>query len=229
MGKQAVSAVVAAAGASSRMDLKCGGSKQLIEIAGKPVVARTLEIFNASPYICEIVVSARGCDIDRIREIAGAFSKVKSITEGGGTRFESVAGAVRRVSHESDYVAVHDGARCFVTLGDIEKVALCAFSTGAAAAGCRVTDTLKRVDAGGRIEQTLERGNLWAVQTPQIFLKDWYLRALELFCLPAGASPPPDDCYIMESAGYSVTVVECSKYNLKLTDRQDLEFFERIT
>jgi len=218
-----ISAIIAAAGKSSRMDLKDGESKQFIEIAGKPVIYRTLEIFNASPYICEIIISARDCDIIKIKEIAGAFNKVKSITEGGVTRLESVAKAVRRVSHDADYIGVHDGARCFITLEDIEKVALRAFETGAASAGCKVTDTVKRVDSDGNIIETLERGYLRAVQTPQIFLKDWYLRALE--CADINA---PDDCYILESAGYKVAVVECSKYNLKVTDAQDLEFLNGV-
>ena len=219
-----ISAIIAAAGKSSRMDLKSGESKQFIEIAGKPVIYRTLEIFNASPYICEIIISARGRDIGRIEEIAGAFNKVKSITEGGGTRLESVAKAVKRVSHDAAYIAVHDGARCFITPEDIEKVALRAFETGAASAGCKVTDTIKRVDSEGNIKESLERDFLRAVQTPQIFLKEWYLRALE--CADINS---PDDCYIIESAGYKVVVVECSKYNLKVTDGQDLKFLSRIS
>lgn len=216
-----ISAVIAAAGKSSRMNLKDGESKQFIKIGGKPVILRTLEIFNASTYISEIIISARDCDIDRIRELVGAFEKVKSITEGGGTRFESVAGAVKRVSYDADYIAVHDGARCFITHEDIEKVALRAFETGAAAAGCKVTDTIKRVDCeSGNITETLNRDFLRAVQTPQIFLKDHYLQALENADINA-----PDDCYIMESAGYKVAVVECSKYNVKITDEQDFAFF----
>jgi len=220
-----ISAIIAAAGKSSRMNLKDGESKQFLEIDGKPVIQRTIEIFNASPYICEIIVSARGCDINKIKEIAVAYNKVKSVTEGGETRFESVAGVVGRVSHDADYIAVHDGARCFVALEDIEKVALCAFKTGAASAGCRVTDTIKRVDSNGRIEQTLERENLRAVQTPQIFRRDWYMHALRVIERMGAGSACPDDCYIMEQAGYSVEIVECSKYNIKVTDEQDLAFW----
>ena len=222
MGKE-ISAVIAAAGSSSRMNLKSGESKQFLEISGKPVILRTLETFNASSYISEIIISARERDIGRLEEIAGGLKKVKCVTAGGATRLESVAKAARRVSRDADYIAVHDGARCFVMLGDIEKVALRAFETGAAAAGCLVTDTMKRVDLHGNITETLERDCLRSVQTPQIFLKDWYMRALEGADINA-----PDDCYILESAGYKVSVVECSKYNLKITDEQDLNFFNYI-
>ena len=218
-----ISAVIAAAGQSSRMNLKDGGSKQFIEIAGKPVLVRTLEIFNRSPYISEIIISVRECDIDRIKETAGRFNKVKSITGGGLTRLESVAKAVKRVSHDAAYIAVHDGARCFITPEDIKKVALRAFETGAASAGCKVTDTIKRAD-GGVIAGTIEREHLYAVQTPQIFLKDWYLQALDGF-IKSGEINAPDDCYILEKAGYKVALAECSRYNLKITDSQDLEFF----
>lgn len=219
-----ISAIIAAAGSSSRMALAGGGSKQFIEIGGRPVICRTLEAFEASAYISEIIISARGCDIGRLEGLAGQFSKITGITEGGGTRFESVAKAVRRVSQCAGYIAVHDGARCFIAPGDIEKVALRAFETGAAAAGCRVYDTVKRVDGAGNITATLGREDLRAVQTPQIFRKDWYMQALE----GAGADAP-DDCYILESAGYAVQIVECSRYNLKVTDAQDLEFLRRIT
>jgi len=221
-----ISAVIAAAGKSSRMNLTNAGideSKQFAEINGKYVIGRTLEVFERSEYIHEIIVSARGCDIGRFEQLASGFSKIKSITEGGETRLESVAGAVGRVSQWADYIAVHDGARCFVTPEDIEKVALMAFETGAATAGHKVIDTIKRVDCGGNIEETLERSSLYAVQTPQIFLKERYLRALENADINA-----PDDCYIMERAGYIVSIAECSRYNLKVTDRQDLEFLNLL-
>ena len=220
-----ISAVIAAAGKSSRMNLTNAGideSKQFAEINGKYVIGRTLEVFERSEYIHEIIVSARGCDIGRFEQLANGFSKIKSITEGGETRLESVARAVGRVSQWADYIAVHDGARCFVTLEDIEKVALLAFETDAATAGHKVIDTIKRVgcDVSRNITETLERSSLYAVQTPQIFLKKWYLRALENADINA-----PDDCYIMEQAGYIVSIAECSRYNLKVTDRQDLEFW----
>ena len=243
MVKPKISAVIAAAGSSSRMNMnpeeggeggdgREGGSKQFIEIGGKPVIYRTLEVFEASGYISEIIIAARRCDIGRLEKLAGGFSKIKSITEGGETRLESVAEAVRRVSQSAEYIAVHDGARCFVRLEDIEKVALCAFKTGAAAAGCRVYDTVKRIeggrsgnddDNGGRIAETLPRGSLRTVQTPQIFLKELYLSALE-----NADTNAPDDCYILERAGYKVTVAECSRYNIKITDAEDLKFLSML-
>jgi 2-C-methyl-D-erythritol 4-phosphate cytidylyltransferase len=79
------------------------------------------------------------------------------------------------------------------------------------------------VDSAGNIKETLERDYLCAVQTPQIFLKDWYMRALE-----RAVPNAPDDCYILESAGYKIAVVECSRYNFKVTDGQDVEFLSRI-
>jgi 2-C-methyl-D-erythritol 4-phosphate cytidylyltransferase len=79
------------------------------------------------------------------------------------------------------------------------------------------------VDGEGNITATLERGFLRAVQTPQIFRRDWYLRALE-----NADNNAPDDCYIMENAGHKVHIVECSRYNLKVTDNEDLEFLKRL-
>ncbi|MCL2100067.1 MAG: 2-C-methyl-D-erythritol 4-phosphate cytidylyltransferase [Oscillospiraceae bacterium] len=216
-----ISVIIAAAGQSSRMNLKNGASKQFIEIAEKSVLRRTLEVFDASPYTSEIIISARESDIDKVKKISKDCNKIKTITAGGATRFESVKKAAGYIPPGSDYIAVHDGARCFVSLGDIEKVALKAFETGAAAAGYKITDTVKRVESGV-ITHTFERKFLYAVQTPQIFLKEHYLKALE-----SANGDEPDDCCILERAGYKVFVVECSRYNIKITDELDLEFFSR--
>ena len=216
-------AVIAAAGQSTRM---CApGSKQFIEIGGKTVIEKTIAVFDSCPYIDEIIVAARAEDIEKIREIAAGagFSKLKNIVAGGQTRRESVASAVAAVSGDMDFIAIHDGARCFVTHGDIEKVLFKAFETGAAAAGTKVTDTIKTVGVSGKITGTPARELLWAVQTPQIFAKDLYIEALGK-C----ESDVTDDCAVAEGAGYTVCVVECSRYNIKITDAQDLEFVKGL-
>ena len=225
MDGKKVCAVIAAAGKSSRMGLDGGTSKQFIEIGvgGETVIGKTMAIFDSCNYIDEIIVAARPEDTDKIRKIAKSnnLSKVIDIVAGGETRLESVANAVELIGGHIDFIAIHDGARCFVSHEDIEKVTLKAFETGAAAAGTKVTDTIKFADDSGNIIKTIDRELLWAVQTPQIFSKDLYISSLKK--LKSGAIIT-DDCAVVENAGYKVSIVECSKYNIKIIDAQDLIF-----
>jgi len=218
-----VCAIIAAAGKSSRMNLT--GSKQFIELSGKTVIEKTVTVFNSCNYIDDIIIAARREDTEKVREIinkAGLY-KVRNIIPGGKTRRESVSNAIGAVGEDIDFVAIHDGARCFISHEDIEKVLLKAFETGAAAAGTKVTDTIKTINHDGSIANTVDRDFLRAVQTPQIFSKDLYISALNQ-CEEAVT----DDCAVVENAGYPVNIVECSKYNIKITDNQDLDFIESI-
>jgi len=216
-----VCAIIAAAGKSSRMNLADGMSKQFIEIGDKTVIEQTVTVFNSCNYIDEIFIVAREEDIDKLWEIVKSanLNKVVNIIAGGETRRESVFNAVQKVNDYIDFIAIHDGARCFISHEDIEKAILKAFETGAAAAGSKVTDTIKSVDDNNNIIRTVDRNFLWAVQTPQIFAKDLYLSALQK-C----QNNVTDDCAVVENAGYRVSIVECSKYNIKITDTQDLNF-----
>lgn len=235
-----VCAVIAAAGRSSRMNLANGMSKQFIQISGKTVIEKTVTVFNSCRYIDEIIIAAKSEDIDKMREITkiSGLSKVKNIIAGGETRRESVFRAVREISEDMDFIAIHDGARCFITHDDIEKVILKAFETGAAAAGTKVTDTIKRaecVNGDNLIKETLNRDFLWAVQTPQIFRKDIYVHAIDIMEICESANNinninniVTDDCAVVENAGHPVSIVECSKYNIKITDMQDLVFLNGV-
>jgi len=216
-----VCAIIAAAGKSSRMNLANGISKQFIEIGGKTVIEQTVTVFDSCDYIDEIIIVARHEDIEKLWEIVRSanLNKVVNIIAGGETRRESVFNAIKKVSGYIDFIAIHDGARCFISLEDIEKVMLKAFETGAATAGTKVTDTIKLVGDDNNIIRTVDRDFLWAVQTPQIFSKDLYLSAL-INC----NENVTDDCAVIESSGHSVSIVECSRYNIKITDTQDLNF-----
>ena len=221
-----VCAVIAAAGQSSRMNLADkNSSKQFIKINGKTVIEKTITVFDSCGYISEIIVAARPEDTEKIKEIikSAGLRKVKDIVAGGETRQESVSNAVKSVGDDIDFIAIHDGARCFISHEDIEKVILKAFETGAAAAGTKVTDTIKLVgDNNCDIIRTLNRDSLRAVQTPQIFSKDLYISALRQ-CKNANIT---DDCAIVENFGHTVSIVECSKHNIKITDSQDLKFMQ---
>ena len=217
-------AIIAAAGRSSRMGLEAGSSKQFLEIGGKTVIEKTVTVFAFCEFVDEIIIAARSEDIQKIWEIAKSanFKKLKNIVAGGETRQESVKRAFFEISRDVAFVAIHDGARCFVSGEDIKKVILKAHETGAAAAGTKITDTVKLAE-GEKISRTLDREYLWAVQTPQVFSRDMYLSAMQ-----SSKKDYTDDCALLENAGYEVSIVECSKYNIKITDAQDLEFLKGI-
>jgi 2-C-methyl-D-erythritol 4-phosphate cytidylyltransferase len=199
-------------------------SKQFIEIGGKTVIEKTLAVFAACARINEIIIAAREEDIKKIQKIANSknLTKVKNIIAGGNTRQESVFRAVKATGADTQFIAVHDGARCFISEQDIEKVVLKAYETGAAAAGTKITDTVKMAK-DENITGTLDREFLWAVQTPQVFSRDIYLSAMR-----QAKKDYTDDCALLEAAGHLVSLVECSRYNIKITDAQDLDFLKGL-
>ena len=223
-----VCAVIAAAGGSTRMNLMSGRSKQFIEICGKSVIERSVSAFDCCELIDEIVIVTRVQDIEEIKKITlnAGFTKVSRVIEGGNTRRESVLNALSVVGDDINYVAIHDGARCLISTRDIEKVIEKAFETGAAAAATKVTDTIKYVD-GGIIKNTVDRNFLWAVQTPQVFSKEIYIASIDYIKNIDGADIT-DDCAILEYAGHSVSVVECRKDNIKITDIGDIALVEAL-
>ena len=224
-----VCAVIAAAGGSTRMNLESGRSKQFIEICGKSVIERTVSAFDCCELIDEIVIVTRMQDVEEIKKtmLNAGFTKVSHIIEGGNTRRESVLNALSAVGDDINYVAIHDGARCLISAGDIEKIIEKAYETGAAAAATKITDTIKYVD-GGIIKNTVDRNFLWAVQTPQVFSKEIYIASIDYIKRENNGADITDDCAILEYAGHSVSVVECRKDNIKITDIGDIALVEAL-
>ena len=210
-----VSAIIVAAGQSRRM----GGdtSKQFILIDGVPVIVRTLKAFEIAERIREVVIAARQEDIPQMYALIQDYeiTKVKQIITGGETRQESVFRAIAQVDENADFLAIHDGARPLIRPQEIDLAVSAAVEHGAAALGVPVKDTVKQVDADGKIVDTPERSTLWAVQTPQVFSRALYLRAAE----QAGeaAAQLTDDCQLIERTGAPVYLVRGAYANLKIT------------
>lgn len=224
MGERFTSAIIVAAGDSTRMGYKL--SKQLIPLNGHAAIEYTLQAFQRCPLIDEIVVVARSKDIENIAQIAFQFKKVSSVTAGGATRMESVAKGVRAADKRVTHYAIHDGARILITPEDIEKVLNAAFECGAAAPGTPVTDTIKKVDDNGIILSTPDRSSLWAVQTPQVFEKELYRRAMRNAL--ENELSVTDDCSMVEALGESVRIVRGEYTNIKLTTRTDIAVAEAL-
>ncbi len=224
--KNFVSAIIVAAGGSVRMGI--ADSKQFLPLLGRPAIEYTLQAFQKCNLIREIIVVCREQDMERIRQIAdeNGFSKVTRLVPGGASRADSVRNGISAADDNSDYYAIHDGARPLITVEEIERVTEAAFETGAATLGTAVTDTIKLVNDCNVIESTPVRSQLRAVQTPQVFEKELYSFALE----NAGKNLVDftDDCALIEHMGGEVEVVEGSKENIKLTTPVDVIIAESI-
>jgi len=221
-----VTAVIVAAGKGKRMQHEI--NKQLIQICGIPVIARTLSAFEECHKVDEVVVVTNSENIvifaDLIKEFG--FTKVKHIVRGGETRQLSAYEGLKCISEKSEYIAIHDGARPLITPFSIDKTVIAAIEKKAAAAAVRVKDTIKFADKEGMITATPERENLWAVQTPQVFNVALYRKAFEkAFQENADYT---DDCQLMESTGMKVQLVESDYTNIKITTRDDVIFAESI-
>ncbi len=224
--KKFVTAIIVAAGNSSRMGLPM--SKQFIPLLEQPAIKYTLDAFQRSYIIDSVVVVCRPQDEFAIKTIVdnNDFTKVDAVVYGGATRGESVSNGIGASSSDTTHFAIHDGARPLIVLEDIEKVVKASFETNAATLGTFVTDTIKVVDEEGYVVSTPVRSKLRAVQTPQVFEKNLYLKALEN--AKENNLDFTDDCQLIESVGEKVKVVMGSTTNIKLTTQTDIILAENF-
>lgn len=215
------SAIILAAGSSTRME--GAGSKQLIELDGMPVIARTLRTFNQSPLIDEIVVVARECEIDVYARLVELYQldKITAVIRGGDTRGDSVMRGFRRINEKAKFVAIQDGARCLTTVDMIDAVARKAYRHDAAIAATRAIDSIKLADQKGFIAESLNRDLIWQAQTPQIFATNVF-SAAAYTARDAGITAT-DDAALVERIGHPVKLVECGRDNMKITSPDDIE------
>ncbi len=221
-----VSAIIAGGGSGKRM--LSGENKLFIEISGTPVLAMTISAFESTDLIDEIIIVMPSDEIDRTRDLVKkySFKKVSGIIPGGPTRQDSVFNGIQAVLPDADIIAIHDGARPFVTKEIIVRTVNEAKMSGAAVAAVPVKDTIKTVDAGSIITGTLDREMLWQAQTPQAFsaalIKGAHGRAHKV-----GLSAT-DDSRLVERLGENVKVVNGSYENIKITTPEDIKIAEVI-
>ncbi len=217
-------ALIAAAGTGSRFGDR---AKVLAHIAGRPLLAWVLDSIEASTAIRESIVITGSHSDAAIRMVVeeGCWSKPVTLVPGGATRQQSVAAGVRAVPADLPVVLVHDGARPLVTSGDFDRCAEAAIAYGAAIVAVPVSDTLKRV-RDGRIIDTIDRGDLWAAQTPQGFTRDRLIEACD-FATPEDREFT-DEASIFEFLGWPVAIVPGNRANLKITHPEDVELAEAM-
>jgi 2-C-methyl-D-erythritol 4-phosphate cytidylyltransferase len=222
--KTSCTAVVAAAGSSTRMN---GQNKLMIEFGGKPVLVHTLEALQASRRIDDIIVVTREEDIQHIAELCQTYGlkKVAKIIAGGATRLESVYNGVMQVSEKTALIAVHDGARPFVTEAVIAQTVDAAQKYAAAAPAVPVTSTVKKAK-DGLVEKTLDREELFEIQTPQVFSAELLKAALTNAI--SKSLYITDDCMAVEALGCPVRLTAGTRENIKLTTATDIIYAEAI-
>jgi len=221
MNTPKITAIIAAAGSSTRMN---GINKQLFEICGKPVIAHTIDAFERASAITDIVIVTKEEYIPEYKELCTlyGFKKVTAIICGGKERYDSVQNGIKACV-AADYIAIHDGARSCITPKQIDMLCQVAIIKGAVVPGCIVTDTVKRVK-DGKITENIDRQGLFTVQTPQIFKGDMLKDAYSKF---TGESVT-DDSAVVTNAGYAVHIVEMPPTNIKITTPDDLEKAEKL-
>lgn len=212
-----VVAVVVAAGKSNRM----GFDKMFYLLDGVEVLRHSVGRMDAHPAVDRLVVVA-GENRDEVRRLFAQHPPRKPlvVVEGGDSRTASVASGVAACTG-ADLVAIHDGARPFVSEGVITRALAAAAEMGAAAPAVAVKDTIKQVGEGELVESTLPRARLRQVQTPQVFGRAAFMRALALV-KPEDYLAITDDCMVMEMAGLPVRLVEGEEANRKITTPADL-------
>lgn len=207
-----VFAIIVAAGKGTRI----GFDKMLYKLDGIPVVERSVKAFQDNSLVDGIVVVA-GDNIDEITEICSGYPKVYAVTKGGSQRAESVANGLAQIS-EPCLVAVHDGARPFVSNAIICDTVAAAYKTKAAIPCVPVKDTIK-MGADNVVEKSLPREKLYITQTPQVFCADTYKK---LLAQNADFSIT-DDAQLFENAGFDVAICKGSYENFKITTIDDIK------
>ena len=217
-----IQAIVPAAGAGKR--LKAAASKPLVLIKGTPLLIYSLKAFEQCSLIHSVIVVAPKKNIKEFQKVIKDFKikKVACCVAGGKRRCDSVLNGLRRLDKDTDFVVIHDGARPFLTVELLKRCITAAQRHKAVVAAVPMKPTVKRVTKSFVIKETLNRDELWEIQTPQVFAKEIIVKAYKHL----GASAPTDDAQLVENMGVETRVVEGSYQNIKITTKEDLGFAE---
>jgi len=214
-----VSAILAAGGRGQR--LGHAQPKQLLEIAGRSILERSVSLLASHPEVDEIIVALPAEIANDPPSFLSQATKPIRIVAGGGRRQDSVAEAFRAVDERTDVVVIHDAARPFATADLISKTIAAAADAGAALAALEARDTVKQA-SGGVVQATLDRGSIFLAQTPQAFRRSVLRDALAI------GSDATDEAALAEQAGHRVLIVQGEPTNIKITTPDDVPMAEAI-
>lgn len=217
-------AVVLAAGRGERLGRRL--PKAFVPLAGVPILVHTLERLGRVPELRFVLPVLPPGELPRYRALGPALARVPGLlepVEGGALRQDSAAAGLAALPPEVDLVAVHDAARPLVPPEAVSRVIRAAREHGAAILARPLPDTVKRVRGGVAVE-TLDRAELFAAQTPQVFERALYREALER--ARRDGFRGTDDASLVERLGRAVRVVPGDRANRKITEEADLAFAE---
>lgn len=210
------SAIIVAGGKGRRMG--ADKNKVFLDLAGEPVLVRTVKAFQANKKIDEIIVITGKDDIDEAKNILSCFDKISAIGEGGETRQQSVYNGIKL--SKGDMLLIHDGARALISQKEIDDVIEECSKYNAAALGVMCKDTLKSVNCDGFITATVDRSSTYHIHTPQAFSRSIILSAHEKAIRDGFEAT--DDCALVEHYGGKIKLTEGSYNNIKLTTPIDM-------
>lgn len=216
--------VLPAAGSGKRMG--AGQNKLFLQLHDCPILIHTLQVFEQDAACTGIWLAVKPEERDYIQSLLQQYdiSKVKGLPSGGEERQHSVHSCLKEMN-KVEVVLVHDAARPFITHDTIERLTIAAYEKGAAIAGVRAKDTMKKV-RDGLIVETVDRDSLWMIQTPQAFRFD-LLKEAEDVAEKIGFLGT-DEAMLVERLGHEVHIVESTYENVKMTTQEDLIFGEAI-
>ncbi len=212
-----LSAVIVAGGIGSRMGADI--PKQFIKINDKEIILYTIEKFLKCNIFKKIIVVCHADYVDMLNELVTKYdSSALYVTKGGDTRRKSVFIGISQVL-DCKYVLIHDAVRCCIDTEDILKICD-EVKKGPCAFGVRVTDTVKQADNNNIIKKTVDRSDLWLIQTPQAFetklIFDAHKKAARDNIILT------DDCSAAEYSGLKVKILEGKYENIKITTKSDI-------
>lgn len=218
-------AVIAAAGTGSRMGHR--ENKQFMMLEGIPVIIRTLQAFQLVPLVRGLVVVAASDECKQMEKVIESYglTHILRIVPGGQTRSQSVYHGLLALKDSvhpaSDTpILIHDGARCLIRQEVIQRVLDGIIAHGCCGAAVPVKDTIKQVTEEGIVLKTLDRKQLWSMQTPQGAIWQHLFRAYN--ALESNKLDATDDLSVLEQAGYQVRLVMGDYQNIKLTTPEDV-------
>ncbi len=223
-----VQAIIASGGVGTR--LKTDRPKPLVSVGGRPLFTYSVEVFEKSSIIDGIILVVPA---DYVQDFEDAvkpcgFKKLKKIVVGGRTRCDSVFNGLQALDAKTEIVVVHDGARPLIRLQIVDEAIRQGKTHGAAVVGVPVKPTIKRINRQGMfVKKTLDRDELWEIQTPQVFRKDilwkaYAQRGSERKESLRSEDDPTDDAGLVERLGLQVKVVRGDYENIKITTSEDL-------
>lgn len=211
--------IIAAAGDGVRLKAPC--AKAFAELCGKPLLFYSLNVFEQCPLIDSVILVAHPQGLSIAEQIIQNFhfEKVRQVVAGGQTRVDSVRKGLLVLDADTRFVAIHDAARPLISAGIVEEALRVCYDEKAVIVAVPVKSTIKRVDPKARtVVDTIDRENLWEIQTPQVFSRELIEEAHN----HAASHNATDDAMLVEEIGAPVRIVDGDYRNIKVTTPEDL-------